>query len=152
MEIRFLNCHPEHAPALARLQVAAWQHLYTNWDEATALAEFAAQQKDGTLPTTLIACEGDELLGSVSLIHDDLPGWETLNPWLASLLVLPAQRRRGIGGTLLRAAEGLLVAAGVTTAYLFTEHRQQWFSARGWLHHADTVVVGYPATLMRREL
>jgi N-acetylglutamate synthase-like GNAT family acetyltransferase len=109
------------------------------------------QHQDGTLPTTLIACTDDTLLGSVSLIHDDLPGWETLNPWLASLYVLPAQRRRGVGGTLLRAAEGLLVAAQIPTAYLFTEHRQAWFRARGWLHHAETIVAGHPATIMRRE-
>lgn len=152
MEIRFLNSHPEYAMELARLQVSEWAHLYADWNEASALAEFAAQHTDGTLPTTLIACAGDKLLGSVSLIHDDLPGWEALNPWLASFFVLPAQRRRGIGGTLLRAAEGLLVAAGITTVYLFTEQRQAWFGARGWLHHADAVVAGYPATIMRREL
>ncbi|MBI2799668.1 MAG: hypothetical protein HYX63_05185 [Gammaproteobacteria bacterium] len=95
MDITFLATHPPLGPRLATLHVAEWQHLYAGWNAVIALAEFEAQYSDGRLPTTLVALEGGLLLGSVSPIYDDLPGWEHFNPWLASLLVLPEFRGAG---------------------------------------------------------
>lgn len=151
MEIRYLKDAFQHAPRLAAAHAAEWQHLYEGWDAGTALQEFAVQHSDGRLPTTLIACEGAELLGSVSLIFDDLPGWEHLNPWIASFYVEPAQRRRGIGSQLLEAADGVLRAQRIVTAYLFTENRTAYFAARGWRAYAPLDILGRHATLMSRR-
>ncbi len=152
MQIIPLSEQPQHACRLATLHVAEWRHLYLGWDEATVLAEFAVQHSDGCLPTTLIAVEDQVLVGSVSLILDDLPGWEHLNPWLASFYVLPEFRGRGSGELLLRAAEETLRAQGIATAYLFTETRAPYFAARGWRNYAGTRVMGLSAAIMQRVL
>jgi hypothetical protein len=39
---------------LASRHAAAWGHLYTNWDNSKALAEFRPQKADGSLPATLV--------------------------------------------------------------------------------------------------
>ena len=76
---------------LARWHAAEWEHLYDPavWDRDIALAELRAMGPVG-LPRTLVARDGTELVGSVSLVvTDDLPGWDGLGPWLASLFVAP---------------------------------------------------------------
>ncbi|MCL2629621.1 MAG: GNAT family N-acetyltransferase [Alphaproteobacteria bacterium] len=55
--------------------------------------------KDG-IPQTLIAVEGDELVGTVSLWYNDLKTRQDLSPWMAALYVKPSHRRRGIGRAL----------------------------------------------------
>jgi predicted N-acetyltransferase YhbS len=152
MEIIPLGTQARHAEPLAALHAAEWGHHYAGWDAATVLAEFAVQHSDGRLPTTLVAVAGETLLGSVSLIFDDLPGWEHLNPWLASFYVLPGYRRQGIGGQLLRAAEETLRTQGNSTAYLFTEARANYFAAHGWLNYRETRVVDLPVMIMQRLL
>ncbi len=154
VEISFLNAHPHHAPVLATAQATEWSHLYgpNDWNAQIALAEFAVQQSDGRLPTTLIALDDTTLLGSISLINDDLPGWEQLNPWLASFYVFPPYRRHGVGARLLKAAERLLQENGITRAYLFTETRAAYFAAHGWVHYAATRANGSAASIMARDL
>ena len=152
MEIIPLGAQAQHAGLLATLHAAEWGPLYADWEAAAALAEFAVQHLAGRLPTTLIAVVGSTLLGSVSLICDDLPGWEHLNPWLASFYVLERYRGQGIGTQLLSAAEEALRAQGLTTVYLFTETRASNFAAHGWLSYAETSIVNLPVTIMQRRL
>lgn len=151
MQIRYLNHAPHHAPRLAALHAAEWQHLYAGWDAGHAITEFAVQHSDGRLPTTLIACDDTNLLGSVSLIFDDLPGWEHLNPWLASFYVLPAHRGCGVGPRLLAAADETFRAQRIATAYLFTENRARYFAARGWRPFAPAEILGQHVTIMMRR-
>ncbi|MGH8597020.1 MAG: GNAT family N-acetyltransferase [Gammaproteobacteria bacterium] len=152
MEIAYLKQYPSFVTRLAQLQAAEWHHLYSDWDAATASAEFAVQHANGRLPTTLIAVREQALLGAVSVIEDDLPGWETLNPWLASLFVLPDFRGQGIGSRLVAAAERLCITQGVERAHLFTESRAQFFANLGWEPLAETVVLGFPAVVMFKVL
>jgi len=48
---------------LAALHAAEWKHLYADWDERSALAEFLNQKADASLPATLVLHEGMELVG-----------------------------------------------------------------------------------------
>ena len=118
MKIAYLKNHPVIALRLAELCGGEWQQLYTGWNREVALREFESQRADGALPLSLVAIEQDELLGMVSIIFDDLPGYEHLNPWLASLFVLPGHRGKETGSHLVREAEKLLANNGVATAYL----------------------------------
>ncbi|MGD9602785.1 MAG: GNAT family N-acetyltransferase [Gammaproteobacteria bacterium] len=151
MRIVPLGQVPHFAGPLAAAHAAEWQHLYEHWDTGHALQDFAVQHSDGRLPATLVALAGDDLLGSVSLIFDDLPGWEHLNPWLASFYVFPAHRRCGVGTALLAAADALFRAQRVACAFLFTETRARYFTRRGWRALAPTEVLGHHVTIMRKD-
>lgn len=86
-----------------------------------------------TVPSVLIAVEGDELLGSANLVPCDLPARPALTPWLAQLFVEPTRRRHGVGAALIRAVLDRAGACGYDRAYLFTSGTlPQYYARLGW--------------------
>jgi polyamine oxidase len=148
---------PELLACLARWHVEEWGHLYPDWTEDRAVAEFEAMSTPGRIPTTLCAFDGGSrrsaaLLGSVSLIEDDeLPGWESVHPWLASLYVRPDARSWGIGARLVDHLMALAGRLGVDTVHLFTSGQEDWYLARGWRTVATALANGHPAAVMARR-
>lgn len=142
---------------LATWHVAEWAHLYPRWDAEAALAEFAAMDRAGRVPTTLCAFDGpgrrpDDLLGSVSLIDDDeLPGWEHVGPWLASLYVRPETRGSGLGRRLVDQAVALAGRLGVDTVHLFTDGQEPWYLERGWRTIGRATANGHGVAVMARR-
>lgn len=62
-----------------------------------------------------------ELAGFVLLIHNDLDSHPHLKPWIASLLVAPEYRGRGVAKALMAAIEGAAHQLGYSEAYLYTD-------------------------------
>lgn len=151
MKSDHLKHHPALIPLLADLCGTEWAHLYADWGARAAEQEFAGQHTDGTLPLTLVATDDGILLGAVSLIHDDLPGHEHLNPWLASLFVLPGHRGKGVGSFLIREAESFLAKNHIPTAYLFTESAQGLFAREGWSPVGEAGCNGHPVTIFKKD-
>lgn len=152
MTLAFLHDHPELIPVLSELCGREWGHLYPGWNTDTARREFQNQPHDGTLPVTLIAWEDGQLLGTVSLIFNDLPGFTHLNPWLASLLVLPEHRGKGVAAFLIHEAEKHLAASGYSQGYLFTESAQPLFEKLGWQPFQAASCHGHAVTILRKDL
>jgi GNAT superfamily N-acetyltransferase len=147
-----LRHRPEFMPQLADWQDREWRHLYRVWDRETALREFRSEPRDGQLPQTLVAMAGDRLVGSVSLVFNDLPGREDLNPWVASFFVIASERGRGVGGRLLVAAEEVLRTQRIRQAYLFTETARLFFEKHGWTVHEPADANGHPILIMTKQL
>jgi predicted N-acetyltransferase YhbS len=55
------------------------------------------------MPLSLLARVGEEPAGTINLIENDDERRTHLRPWLAALYVVPKFRRKGVGGTLVRA-------------------------------------------------
>ena len=106
---------------LAALHAAEWKHLYADWDEHAALAEFLNQKADGSLPATLVLHEGMELVGSLDL-----------DPWRASLYVVPQRRGRGHSLELVQTAIEFAAAAGAKQLHVFTESAEKLFQRCGF--------------------
>jgi len=147
----FLQNHPALIPHLAELCGREWAHLYEGWNAETAAREFESQRTDGQLPFTIAAMEDGKLLGVVSLISDDLPGFEQWNPWLASLFVLPEHRGKGVAAFLVGEAETFLVRNGIRAAYLFTESAQGLFLKLGWQPMQEAFCQGHPVTIFKKD-
>jgi GNAT superfamily N-acetyltransferase len=152
LRIEYLRNHLRYATRLAQICARQWQHLYLDWDRKTALREFKSQRSDGRLPLSLIAIQNEELLGMVSLVFDDLPGYEHLNPWLASLLVLPEHRKKGVGSRLVREAERLFLCNGIPRAYLFTEFAGEFFEKLGWIVVEPGTCNHHPIVVLKKEI
>ena len=120
--------HRELAPLLARWHYDEFGYLYDEliWNHDIATLELEAMAEPGSRDITWIAYVGataDEqsLLGSVSLIDsDDLPGFEQLSPWLASLYVAPRARNIGLGGRLVDCVVSEAAQRGDGYVHLFT--------------------------------
>ena len=117
---------------LAALHAAEWKHLYADWDVQSARAEFLDQKADDSLPATLVLHEGMELVGSVSVVFGDCPARLDLDPWLASLYVVP--QRRGLGHSLGLVQAGIerADAAGARRLHVFTESAEKLFQRCGF--------------------
>jgi GNAT superfamily N-acetyltransferase len=141
---------PQHAATLARWHFEEWRDLYADWSFEKALAELQGHRDPDRVPTTLIAVGDDgELLGSVSLVLEDLPGC-TLSPWLASLYVRPDRRGAGVGGQLVEAAIREARRLGVPRLYLFTPHHEGYYASRGWVVVERASAGGQPVAIMSR--
>ena len=141
---------PSFAPALAEAHAREWGHLYAGWDRNDALADFRLEKPESGLPTTWVAHHpSGTLMGSISLVLDDLPGHPGLNPWLASLFVFPDSRGQGLGNILTQAALNFLVGHHHPHAYLFTEDKVPFFIKFGFSVHCPAQANGHPATIMK---
>ena len=133
---------------LAALHTAEWKHLYVDWDVEAARAEFSDQKADGSLPATLVLHEGMELVGSVSVVFGDCPARPDLDPWLASLYVVPQRRGQGHGLELVRAAIALTAAAKAKRLHVFTESAEKLFQRCGFEILDHTTLQDVPITVL----
>jgi GNAT superfamily N-acetyltransferase len=141
---------PLFAPFLAAAHAREWGHLYANWNQDTALSDFQMEKGNTDLPTTwVIHHQSGALVGSVSLLMDDLPGHPDLNPWLASLFVFPEFRNLGMGRILVQKALDVLCYHQFPHAFLFTENKASFFSNFNFGIHGQTKAEGHEVTLMK---
>ena len=149
MEIRFLAEAPAHAETLAGWHHAQWGTLYADWSLADARAELLDHATRRTRPTTLVAIEYGELLGSVSLVDSDAPELDALgDAWLASLYVVPKARGRGLGAALVRALIAHAAVQEIDRLWLFTPEHADFYSKLGWLEAGRTHLGHTPVTVM----
>ena len=133
---------------LAALHAAEWKHLYTDWDVQSARAEFLDQKADSSFPATLVLHEGMELVGSVSVVFGDCPVRPDLDPWLASLYVVPQRRGQGHGLQLVRAAIEFAAAAKAKRLHVFTESAEKLFQRCGFEILERTMLQDVPITVL----
>jgi GNAT superfamily N-acetyltransferase len=150
MRIEAIDAHREHVATLAAWHHAQWGQLYSHWTLEVCRAELEQHAVGASaLPTTLLAFEGEDLLGSVSLVFEDAPELqEHGSPWLASLYVKPQARGRGVGARLARAAVAHAAEAGVEELFLFTPEHKDFYARLGWRPLARTALKGTAVDLM----
>jgi polyamine oxidase len=148
--------HPELVPVLARWHHAEFGHLYDPlvWNREIAALELEAMAQPSSTDVTWVALDSGDpatVLGSVSLIgSDDLPGFEHLTPWLASLYVAPAWRGAGIGSRLVDIVIDEARRLEHEYVHLFTAGQERYYLDRGWRSIAAVEQRGQPANVMAR--
>jgi predicted N-acetyltransferase YhbS len=152
MRIENLNGHPDFIPTLAAWHHAQWGELNPAKTLETRITAIQKHLSGAPIPVTFVAVEGDEPLGSASLVEHDLPSRMDLMPWLASVYVVPGRRRRGIGGKLVRRVMEEAARLDVETLYLFTLDQERFYAELGWSLLEQTDYNGWPGALMSIRL
>lgn len=152
IRVEYLADHPAAAPLLAAWHHAEWAGLLPGWTPEHALAELRTHTGRRQVPTTLVALEGDSVLGSASLLAADLAGWEHLTPWLASVYVVPGRRRAGLGRLLVGRAAEVARDLGFPALFLWTAGQRGFYERMGWAAIAQARQGGAAVAVMRREL
>lgn len=152
MHTAYLADHPEVLPTLARWHHSEWGHLHTGEMIPDRFAKLRERSGRAQIPTTLIALAGKRLLGSISLVVDDMRTRPDLSPWLASLYVAPQHRRRGIGSLLMARVVAEARRLGVDSLYLFTPDLESFYGARGWSRLETTDYRGEGVVVMARKI
>ncbi len=132
LTLSYLADEPHHIPALAAWHFAQWGELNPANDVATRIARFETHVHRSGVPTTFVACDDGELLGSASLVAHDLDIRPQLTPWLASVFVSPSHRSRGIGRLLVQRMMDEARDLGLPRLHLFTLDQEQFYASLGW--------------------
>lgn len=99
-----LHRHPHHVDRVATLVYEEfWVGVQGGMSRADLAAAFGGRAAPGRVLASIIALDGDELLGCVHLIDNDDESLPELYPWLAAMVVVPGRRGQGIGSMLVRA-------------------------------------------------
>jgi GNAT superfamily N-acetyltransferase len=138
MRIEYLSDHSGALPQLAEWQHAEWGHFRPGDTLEKRTTRLWGYANGDRIPLTVVALEGDEVLGSASLIEHDMETRMELTPWLAGVFVGPEFRRRGIGATLVRRVMAEAARLKVPVLYLYTVHSEKFYAALGWTFQERT--------------
>lgn len=95
--------------------------------------------KKDSLPITLIALDGEECIGTISIVENDLKNQDTYKPWLASLYTKPEHRNKGVGQRLITETLNVAKDFGYEELYLRTETASEYYQDRGWSFVGNTI-------------
>lgn len=136
LKILPLSSVPDYAPILAHWSYSQW---YTGRDIefSLVLKSYKQRAESDNLPLSFIALSGSFPVGMVSLKNNDLRTRKDINPWLASLYVLPGYRNRGTGEMLINRVIENARQMSLENLYLFTGGEEgvdlnSYYEKRGW--------------------
>lgn len=141
---------PQHIPALASEHLQAFGPMLPEWAVDEAEADLRSHRCDSRIPTTWIALDGDDWLGSVSLLQNDDARIRQFSPWLATLYVRPQARGGGLGAQLV--AHCVQAAARLQVGYLYLYCQPQlvpFYQRLGWHRHVELPLGPLQVTVMR---
>ena len=162
LQIEYLDQHIDAIADLARWHHAEWAAITPHLSLADRVAGFRerchcglgalASARRGGIPTAFVAVLGADVVGLACLVEYDIESHQHLTPWLASVLVAPEYRGRGIGSALCERATEEARLLGVEKLYLFTFNRQRLYGRLGWLALENALYAGASGTIMVRTL
>jgi N-acetylglutamate synthase-like GNAT family acetyltransferase len=152
LTIDYLADHPGLIPTLARWHHTQWSYLDVDLTAEQRMARLQDHLERTQIPTTFVAMSGETLVGSASLIAQDMDTRMDLWPWLASVYVAPEHRRQGVGTALVQRVALEAATLEVGEIYLFTPDKEQFYARRGWSVIERTLYRGYWVVVMSLRL
>ena len=158
VQVHLLNHFPQYASILAYWSYREW---YTQRDIQfdVIIRSYMERAHSSTIPLAWVAIDEKKLpVGMVSLKNNDLWARTDLNPWLASLYIVPEYRFQGIGTALVQAVIDKAKELGYRTVYLFEGHNDtvdliHYYTSRGFSILEDALDNdGNPTTIMYSTL
>jgi GNAT superfamily N-acetyltransferase len=104
------------------------------------------------LPTTFVAVEGGQMLGTASLVAAGPSGSPHFSPWLDSVLIPAGSRGQGVCEALLRRVEAEARALGYTRLYYQTTGAVEPYERLGWRWIGSTISGREPRKVLALEL
>jgi GNAT superfamily N-acetyltransferase len=148
MLILNLKDKPEHLLPLAQWHHAEWSYLNPLRSFDQRVQEMQEDLEGKVIPTTFVAEDAGELLGSACILADDMSSHPELTPWLASVYVNEIHRGKGIGSTLVKRVMEHAQENGVKRLYLYTPDQEQMYARLGWQLYSREPYNGTPVTIM----
>lgn len=151
MQIIDLREQPGQIPLLAAWHHHQWREINPGQTLQQRIERMQAYLRDELVPSTYVAMEQEEVLGSAAIVEYDMR-IEGCTPWLASVYVHPEFRRQGIGSALVNHVMEQARAAGIKHLYLFTPNRAQFYQRLGWEVMSEEPYHGQHVTIMKLNL
>ncbi|MFN2507858.1 MAG: GNAT family N-acetyltransferase [Chthoniobacterales bacterium] len=150
----YLARHPALADELAKFAWAEWQHIYRARGDTFADAQRSYRERANSdrLPLALVAFDGGELVGTVSLKEQDLEIRPEITPWLGGLYVIPQARGRGVASLLMQRAVQEARRLKLPTLFLWTPSAETLYRRLGWREVERTEYCGKRIVIMQSRL
>jgi predicted N-acetyltransferase YhbS len=152
LKIEPLSNHTNFISIVAKLHFAQFKELTgasTEKNYATMLNKFAATE---SIPTTLVTVRDNELCGSVNIVDCDMGIRSELYPWLAQLFVVPTERKKGIGSSLVSAAVDRCQRFGLHALYLYASGiLPAFYKSLGWVEREKVNYQGKERVVMEKQ-
>ena len=132
LNIDYLAKHPHHIATLAQWHQQQWHDISPHLNTHKRIDFMSLHQNYAAVPITLIALNNNQLLGSASLILDDMEDRPQYSPWLASVFIAPECRKQGIATELISNIVQQAQLLNLTQIYLFTPDQAEFYARRGW--------------------
>ena len=138
IQILSLKQQPDCIHALAQWHQCEWRGTGRSVPITRRVQRLRSHLQDEGLPNTWVAMEGEELVGSVSVVDYVFREERDASAWVANLFVVPNRRGAGLGAALLAFAEAAAHKQALQRLFLFTPDRREFYRQRGWqfLHQA----------------
>lgn len=149
MQITLLCDVPQFLPAVAQaIHETFW---LTDPEGSVERAEKRLSERlnAASLPFTLVAHDADILLGTGSVVVNDVPEDSIQSAWLSGVWVNETHRGRGIGSAVVDACCAHAKRLGEPSLLLMTADEREFYEKRGW-----TVIdaLAAPTVVMKRAL
>lgn len=152
MDIVNLKEIPQIIPLLAEWHHNQWSYLNPQSTLEKRIRKLQRSLCDDLIPSTFVALESDEVLGSASMVAHDMETHMEYSPWLASVFVPPDHRRRGVGSKLVSHTMAVARDNNLDTLYLFTPNRESFYRRLGWSTLEKEPYKGVTVSIMRITL
>ncbi len=154
LEIDHLGNQQRFLPVLVDAMFSHWQSLLEAQGKSREdfVQSMQARCRIGSLPTALVAFQGDLVLGTAALKPEDLDIRSHLTPWLGGVFVLPEHRGQGIASLLVIRMIAEAQALGLTQVYLWTSSSESLYARHGWKVFERAPYHGLQICIMHRRL
>ncbi len=139
-------------PRLALWHQSEWSHLNPGQSLEERMLNMQSFLLHQTVPTTLVAVEDGEPIGSAALVDCDMEDRSDWAPWLASVFIAPDHRKQGVATRLIGAIEKLAADAGYAKIWLYTEDKQSLYRKLGWVSEEKRQYHGHSVECMSKQL
>jgi len=147
MVIQPLADIPEAIPVLAQWFHREW-YCFDGRSQQTIEVQLTENFERNRIPITFLAMNADQIIGTVSIDKSDLPRFDHLSPWLASLYVIPEARAAGVGTALICHAQRFAASHRIDRLYLWTPGPIFLYERCGWTVCGHTHYNSHPIILM----
>lgn len=150
MQLINLRQYPSAIELIAPWHFAEWGALFPDRSLADFAAELALCLSNDVLPQTwLLQDAAGEIVGTGSLLLQDMATNQQLSPWLANIYLVPAVRGQGLGRSLVQQIMQQAASLQIQTLYLFTEDQQAFYQRLGWQFHHSELYEGHWVSVMQ---
>jgi GNAT superfamily N-acetyltransferase len=151
MKLAYLADHAAAIPQLAQWHHDHWSSVTPHLTLSARIAGFRSRAGRLAVPTSFVALVDDMVVGMACLVAHDMETRPELKPWLATVLVSPEYRNRGIGSALAERVVDEARVLGYARLYLVTFDRTHLYWRLGWRAYEETEYLGLAATIMSRQ-
>ena len=148
IRIESIADYPHLVDTIARWHWEEWGHADPSGSLQSWTEGLRGRTNRELIPTTYVALDGGELLGSVTLVDHDMSTRLDLSPWLAGVYVKRERRGQGVGSALVRHAVAAAGKMGVERLYLYTNPAQGFYEKLGWCLIANDYYEGQSVVIM----